>query len=144
MEQQSNESLFGLEIDETVSGYFKDASKWARFVSIVGFIFLGIMFLSLIIGSATAVRSFNLYYSGNRLNQNSSGASLAVVAILLIACTFLFIFIIRSATFIKRGIDRQDQSLFNEGLKSMKNGFMLHGILIIVWIAFNLIQAFFI
>src|SRR5215471_6034270 len=116
MEQQSNENLFGLEIDEIASSYFRDGSKWARFVSIVFFCVIGFVFICMALASTAVIRAFSTYFPGGQGMQALAGAVLVIVAVVLIAFLIVSVFMFRAATSIRKGIDRQDQNLFNEGL----------------------------
>ena len=46
MEQPANSNLFDLQLDQTCINYLNEASRWSRFLSILGFIYCGLMLIA--------------------------------------------------------------------------------------------------
>lgn len=130
-----------LEVDEISGNYFKTASRWSIFISIVYIVCM------LLIGIVLLANNDNLTYTYSRVmsTQQLNIALGALVAILIIAVVIILIitfFFLMSAIQIKKGVIQHDQRVFNSGLGHLKNGLMIYGILALLGIAFNLVSLF--
>lgn len=123
-----------LEINDQGKAYIDEASKWARFLGIIGFIAL---FFILIAG-------LGVLMAGSALVQNSglpfSGAFLGLIYIIM-ALLYFFpsFYLYKFGSVARRGIQTENISDLNEGLRYLKSFFRFTGILTIVVIGFYII-----
>ncbi len=133
--QREESGLFrNLEINEQGNIYIEETSKWARFLSIIGFI---VLFFALIGGlgvmmaSSAAVRSTGMPFSGAIL-----GLFYIIMALLYFFPSF---YLYKFGSLARKGIQTENISDLNEGLRYLKNFFRFTGILVIVIIGFYII-----
>jgi len=139
MEQQpSNEPLFELQVDYDSGNRFNEATKWAKFITIICFIGIGFGVLMLAVSSAVLVQGFGTYMQMPGV-EASGGIVITVIIIVLILFTYISILLYRFATLVKKGIQNQDQAVFNEGLMNLKNYFLINGIFALLGIVVNVV-----
>ena len=135
MDQSSNEPLFELRLDHEAGHHFKESSKWARFLSIVYFVVIGIFLLALAFGANALITTFGQFAGGF---EGAAGLLITVIIIVLGILLITTILLYRFATFTKDGIERQDQIMFNKGLQALKNYLIVYGVLTILGIVISL------
>ena len=101
MEHQQDSSLFGMNVDQVGKSHLADAARWAKFLSIMGFIGCGLVvligvFFGSIFGILTTGLERNSPY-GNMPNSAPFGAAMAFIYIIIaliyfFPCLFLFRF----------------------------------------------------
>ena len=105
-----------LEIEQSTLKQLNTARKWAMFLAIIGFIFLGIMIVVGLI-AGTFLKTFS---SG----ENNSGISdsLMFIPILLIGLIYFFpvLFLFRFSKYISRAIQNLDNLQFHKAIKNLK------------------------
>jgi len=120
---QNEQSLFQLSLDDEAVFQCKEISKWAKFLGIIGFVFLGLL---LLVSIAT---TFYLTHTSG-LGTLIGSIYLAVVGIYIYPVLALF----RFGKWMKTALTTADQVLFNKSLKSLKNCFLYIGIVTIILI----------
>ena len=117
-----------LEIEQSTLKQLNTARKWAMFLAIIGFIFLGIMIVVGLI-AGTFLKTFN---SGE--NNFGISDSLMFIPILLIGLIYFFpvLFLFRFSKYISRAIQNLDNLQFHKAIKNLKLYFAYIGILIII------------
>ncbi|HKZ67191.1 MAG TPA: DUF5362 family protein [Chitinophagaceae bacterium] len=141
MEQNQDSSLFGINVDQTAKSHLAEAAKWAKFLSIIGFISCGFLVLiGIFFGSFMSM--FSSQYGNNPYSElpTSSpefGAAMAVVYI-IIALIYFFpcLFLFRFATKMKAALASNDQEVLNTSFQNLKASFRYVGIITIVMLAF--------
>lgn len=117
-----------LDIEQPTLKQLNTARKWAMFLAIVGFIFLGIMIVVGLI-AGTFLKTFS---SG----ENSFGISdsLMIVPIIIISIIYFFpvLFLFRFSKYLSRAIQNLDKLQFHKAIKNLKLYFAYIGILIII------------
>jgi hypothetical protein len=144
MEQNTeNSSLFELQIDHNATAYLKEAARWAKFLSIVGFVFCGLM---IIIG-IFAGSIFTFIFS--RMNPEGFGGAgvgvfFTVIYILLAALNFFpCLYTYNFATKAQTALRNNDQEQLNLSLKNLKSLYRFLGILMIIVLGFYAIAIVF-
>lgn len=135
-QQQSEEpTLFnGLEVNATGKEYITEASKWAKFLGILGFISLGLM----ILGGLTIMTSGSamLRASGMPIGGGVIGLIYLVGALLFF---FPAYYLYKFGAVSRKAMQTGSIADLNAGLGYMKSYFKFSGILAIVIIAFYII-----
>ena len=137
MEQQpSNEPLFELQVDYDSGNSFSETSKWAKFLSIVYFVCIGIAVLFTAFSSAIIIQALATIMPEL---ASVGGVIVGGVILALIIFTYLTILLYRFATQVKQGILNRDQALFNDGVKNLKNYFLIYGVFSLLMLVLNLV-----
>ena len=130
MEQNPSGDLFDLHVDQESSSYLGETAKWAKFMSILGFIFCGLIVL---VGLFAA--SFLSATMGKFGGEGSplGGAALSFIYILFslvyfFPCLFLFNF----ASKMQVALRNNDQQQLTQSFKNLKSCYKFLGILMIV------------
>src|SRR4030095_2241889 len=85
MEQQDqiqDAGLFGLSIDTTGREHLKEAARWARFLAIVGFVFIALVAIFLIAGGSYFA---NMFGRVNQYNDATSGFTTGMTIAIIIS-----------------------------------------------------------
>jgi hypothetical protein len=117
-----------IEIEQQTLTHLNTTRKWAMFLAIIGFIFLGlIIIIGLIAG--TFLTAFNSGEKGLGIPE-----SLMFVPILLLAVIFFFpvLFLFRFSKHTSHAIQTLDKLELHKAIKNLKSYFAYIGILIII------------
>jgi hypothetical protein len=124
-----------IEIEQSTLKQLNTARKWAMFLAIIGFIFLGIMIVVGLI-AGTFLKTFS---SGD--NSFGLSDSLMIISIILLALIYFFpvLFLFRFSKYISRAIQNLDKLQFHKAIKNLKLYFAYIGILIIIVLSIYLV-----
>jgi len=136
-----NQSILELKVDQSASRSLSDAARWARFLSIVGFVGMGLLVLCLLL-LRTVISDTLTQFAPKMAIGDSYGFVVAIVVIMVAIVVALMYLLFRGATLIKRGIETKNQETFNNGLSSLKIYFAIYGVFAIVGLIANLIALF--
>lgn len=127
---ESQTPLFSFSIDQTAAMYLSETGRWSRFLSVIGFIFIALIALGGILG-ATILGSMGGMY-GTAM-PGGMGVAMAFMY-LLIAALYLYptIALYRFGKLIRPALHNQDQQLFNEAIRHLRNVFKFMGILTLI------------
>jgi len=144
MEHQQDSSLFGMNVDQVGKSHLADAARWAKFLSIMGFIGCGLVvligvFFGSIFGILTTGLERNSPY-GNMPNSAPFGAAMAFIYI-VIALIYFFpcLFLFRFASKMKSALASNDQETLNISFQNLKATFRFIGILTLIGLCFWLL-----
>lgn len=121
---QSNDSIA---INDEIKDYLLESAKWAKFLSILGFIGLGLIALAsiliVILGSS----------SGSYSNRSEQPAWIVFIYITLAVVYYFPInYLFQFSTGVKRAINSNNQESFTSGFKNLKSHYRFVGIMSIV------------
>jgi putative copper export protein len=123
---QDNPELLEMHLDYDGGNTLREAVRWSKFLSIVGIAGIGLL---LVVGLIATPYVLNGY---GQLTPESEG----IIEVLLITLALYFsaliaaaILLLRFSRLTKKGMDQEDQHIFNRGLKSLKITFIILGIL---------------
>ncbi len=134
MEQPTN--LFELHLDQQSLNYLNEAARWARFLSIVGFISCGLM---VIVGVffASALSAMMSGMSSESAFAIMGGGFLSFIYIffaLLIFFPSLYLF--NFSFKMRKAFQNNDQQVLSDSLKSLKSFFKFYGIFTVIILCF--------
>jgi len=138
MEQNTSPNLFDLHIDQQSSAYLSEAAKWAKFLSIVGFIGCGI--IAIIAFFAGTILS-SVFGRAATMPDGESVAALSAVSgifltIIYLGVAVLFFFrcfyLYKFAVKAQAAIKNNDQEQLVESFKNLKTLYKYIGILTII------------
>ena len=137
----TNQSLFELQIDQQSIAYMSETARWAKFLSIVGFVMCGLMVIfALLFGSIMSSFSrlggSDVYSSS--VNFGSTFFSLFYI-VLAILCFFPCLYLFNFSTKMQTALRNNDQANLNLSFGNLKSCFKFVGILTIVILSFYLL-----
>ena len=139
MEQNPSSSLFNLNIDPSTKSYLFETAKWARFLSIVGMISLGLMILFAFFFSTVFSSLSNTGFDGEATGTEWSSAMGMVMGViyLVIAVIWFFplLYLLRFSNTIKTALNSNDQNALNVSFQNLKSCFRYVGIVTIIVLA---------
>jgi Family of unknown function (DUF5362) len=141
MEQNQDSTLFGMSVDQTGRTHLAEAAKWAKFLSIMGFIGCGlIVLIGVFFGSFFSMFSGKLNQASPYGDMPASGGFGAAMAIMyvIIALIYFFpcLFLFRFATKMKTALASNDQETLNTSFQNLKATFRFIGILTLIGLCF--------
>jgi hypothetical protein len=133
---QHDKPLFALTIEPITKLHLADAAKWARFISVVGYIFLGLSVAGMLFSGASYL---TLLSGGNRYGSDSTGilsaagiAGMVGYLFVVVLIFFAYLYLHRFGTRMRLALKGEDQQMFNLSCQSLKVLFRYVGILIII------------
>jgi len=136
-----DQSILELQVDQTASKNLSEVSRWAKFLSITGFVFMGCMLIVFIAMRSQIASTLSQVIPGFA-EVNSLGVLVAFFIIIAGIVFLLMYFLFRGSILIKKGIETKSQDMFNNGLASLKAYFMMYGILAIIALISNFVIIF--
>lgn len=135
---QHGNPLFTLAIDPLTKTHLGEAAKWARFLAIVGMIFLAIMLLFFVIGGTAMFQMFSGLDQSNPAMANATGSGMVFMAFWLILIVVLWFFpllyTLRFANGMRRALRANDQEALNTAFKNLKITLRFLGIVTIIFL----------
>ncbi|HEY0041290.1 MAG TPA: DUF5362 family protein [Flavisolibacter sp.] len=132
---EENSSLFSTSIDPVSKEHLTEAAKWARFLAIVGFVFLVLMIIAGVFASIAVSRFDDMYSeetSGRRMS-NVLGTTTAITYIIMALIWFFpLLSLLRFANAMKAGLASNDQERINTSFQNLKVFFRYVGIVTII------------
>jgi hypothetical protein len=132
MEQQNTSNLFDLQLDQQSSDYLGETARWAKFLSIIGFILCGLLvILGVFMGSFIAGSLSSSMNFGPASMLGGGFFTFLYVAFALVyffPCLYLYQF----SSKMRVALQNNDQVMLNTSLRSLKSCFKYFGILAIV------------
>ena len=139
MEENSQETLISLNVDYDAGNMLKETARWTKFISIVGIIGVAILLLALAVGGTYIITLYAQMFPGIQ----GFGSAIIFLAFIFVAILGFMVFLLyRFSTLIKKGIEMQDQTVFNKGLSALKIYFIISGIFAILSLIGNLAKLF--
>lgn len=143
MEQQiqnQDAGLFGLSIDATGRGHLVEAARWARFLAIVGFVFIALVAIFLIAGGSYIATMFGRVNQYNDVGPGfTTGMTIGIIIYYLciaLLVFFAYLFLYRFAVNMKMALQGNNQELLNRSFQNLKVLYRYWGILTVIGLAF--------
>ena len=132
MENLTNSTIDNgtLELENSALKHLDETRKWTLFLSILGFVFIGLMFvvaiIMVIVGSSNAI----------------PGLSAAMLLPLLLVCVLYFFpiyYLFQFSSYSKQALIKKDNSLLTKAIQYLKMQFRFMGILAIIMLCIYII-----
>jgi hypothetical protein len=136
MEQPANSNLFDLQLDQTSINYLNEASRWSRFLSILGFIYCGLMLLGGVFVGSIMSRLPGINGDNSAMQMMSSGVFGFIFFCGALIMFFPTLFLYNFSTKIRKAFRNNDQSVLSESFKNLKSFFKFYGIIAIIGLSF--------
>lgn len=136
----------GLQVTRNMKINWLSTSKWAMFLAILGFIYVGFLLIAVAFMMPMMRTALSMTGQEELAGLIESAGIFFVLFMLLFAAVIFFIhlFHLRFSTGIKRALQYDDQDSFESAWRNLRNHFRLYGIVAIVTIATYIIALIFI
>jgi hypothetical protein len=139
MDQQSNKSLFDLQLIAESKNHLANAAKWARFLAICGMVGIILMVVG---GSYMAFvvtktdPELRDIYRESGMSPEGLGAGMVFVYILAgLLYFFPCLFLLQFANKMRTALTEGDELMLSESFRSLKKTFRYMGVLTIIFLA---------
>lgn len=146
MEQTTNTSLFSLSIDPVTKAHLYETAKWAKFLAVVGMIFLVLMIVAGVFGSAmlfSTMGGLDNEYGGTGMATYGSGIFATYMIVVAVIYFFPLLFTLRFANKMRTALNGNDQQALNTSFQNLKACFRYIGIITIIALVFLVIGLVF-
>ena len=137
----SDQNLFELQIDQQSISYLGETARWAKFLSIVGFVMCGIMIVAAVF-AGTIMATFSRFGNNDALGSTMgySGVLISGIYIVLaLLCFFPYLFLFNFSVKMQSALRNNDQTNLNISFSNLKSCFKFVGILTIIVLSFYLL-----
>ena len=125
MVENSQEPLIDLTVDHDAANSLNETARWTKFISIVGIIGVALLLLCLLFAGTMITTLTSKMMPGF---ESYTGIVISIVIVVVAILGLMVTLLYRFSTNIKKGIETQDQELFNKGLSSLKTYFIISGV----------------
>lgn len=144
MENNSHFDSFELQFTPIAQSFYREAGKWARFLSILGFIFIAIYVIwgfVLMAGSAAAGSDPALSGMGGVGAMAALGGTVLGVIVIIAAVVMFFptLYLYRFGSKAKLALDNNNTEYLTNSIENLKSYFKFFGILMIIYLVFMVI-----
>jgi hypothetical protein len=137
METNPQEPFLDLNVDYDAGNLLKDTSRWTKFIAVVGIIGVAMMLLVLLLGGSYLVGLYSRILPGI---EAYTGLVVFVMVLFMIVLGTMVFLLYQFSNLVRRGIEIQDQELFNKGLYSLRIYFIMSGLFAILALIGNLVN----
>ncbi len=134
-----NENVLGgnLQVDDIATAHLRETAKWAKFLSILGFI-LSALLVVFGIFAGSILTNFNKMGDPGGAGAKVIGAGMLSVIYIIIAAIYIMLslYLYRFATRMLATLQHPDQVLFNDALNNLRLVYKITGIIVIVYLCF--------
>lgn len=137
-EQNKESTLFGFGIDQSSKAHLWEASKWAKFLAIMGFIMCGLAVVFGIFMGTIYSSMMKNYDDYGAASTYADGMSIFMIILYVgIAVIYFFpcLFLLRFANHMKNALNTDDQVTLNTSFQNLKIMFRYVGIVTIIFIS---------
>ncbi|MBB1284011.1 hypothetical protein HRH25_06465 [Flavisolibacter sp. BT320] len=136
---EQNSSLFSLTIDPLAKSHLLETAKWARFLAIVGFVFLAFAVLLGVYSTVTVNRFEEDYREmgglGSEGVMSSAGTGVAVMYIIMAVIWFFpLLFTLRFANQMRNALQGNNQELLSASFHNLKVCYRYLGIITVIFL----------
>lgn len=140
---EENQTLFTLSIEPVTKTHLSEAARWARFIAVAGFIFIGIVVVCLVLGGAYLSTYFTkftrIYGSDVSYNAGITAGIIAYYLLYMVVIFFAYLFLFRFGVRMKTALNGNSQDMLNSSFQNLKILLRYIGILLIIVIVFALL-----
>lgn len=144
MEETSVFEKFELQLDQSAKGFLKETAKWAYFLSIMGFILIGLMVLFAVFAGTLFSNMGNTVPGMGAMGGGSFGVIMGVVYFALAAIYFFPVYYLNKfAVNAKKAFRENDSEALTNSFEYLKSHYKFIGIFTLsIMILYGLIIVF--
>ena len=125
---QITDELLDLNVDYDAGNTLKDTVRWTRFISIIGFIGVGLLIVVLLVVIFAGESIFAFYERVIPNLADSAWIVITLLFVLILICGFFMVMLARFSRLTRKAIETQDQEMFTKGLNALRIYFLCCGI----------------
>jgi hypothetical protein len=138
MESTVQSNLFDLQVDQTAMAYLRDAARWAKFLSVAGFIFCGLFVVVAILVMSLLSTLFNSVGASGVAGIGAVPIAFVYILIAILnffPCLYLYNFAVK----MQLALAGNDQEQLNTSFRNMRAFYRFVGVMMIVGLGFFLL-----
>ena len=128
--------LFELNIDPVSKIYLHDTARWGKFLAIVGFVIIAMLFVLGV--TVTALDPDSIYYNDPNVDKTMYTGTMVgtVIAFLLMGLIYFFpcYYLLRFSNKMKAALISNDQETLNHSFKYLKSLLRFVGVLTLIFV----------
>jgi len=132
-----------LRVSNDAKGFLKEAARWAQFLSIIGFVMIGLVLIVTLISFAIGAESASSLDGAFSISVGGGLGGVLGLIILLIIYFFPILYMYNFSVNIKKALQIDDEDALTKGFEYLKSHYKYVGILTIIlmsiWLIFFLI-----
>ena len=130
----------GLRINEHSKSFLRETAKWAKFLSIVGFVGIGLMVLLAVFGEYLSLNAAN----SNTFTFETDGGIAGMVVVLILAIIYFFpvYYLYKFANNMKAALQSEEEDQLTDAFEMLKSHYKFMGILTIIILSIYLLLFF--
>lgn len=140
MEPNQEQSLFDSNMDHVTQEHLQSVAKWTRFISITGFVMLGLVVILLLAAGSQLATTFSSLPGFGALDM--AGAVIAILIIVLLIFGIWVFFLFKASNLLTNGLQNRDSAMLAEGFSAMKTYFIISFVLSILSLLSTLYSSF--
>lgn len=137
MEEKSSFESFELQFNSVAQGFLRETAKWAKFLSIVGFVVIGLMVLGALAMFALGGSSSQMGAMGGTMGMMGALGAAAGFIYLLMAVLYFFpvLYLYKFATKAISALNSSNTEELTSSLENLKSHYKFIGILMAIMLA---------
>lgn len=137
----TDQHLFDLQIDQQGINYLGETARWAKFLSIVGFVLCGLMIVFALFAGSILTTFAKLGTSDALSSGMGMGGAFVSLIYIVIALLYFFpcLYLFNFSGKMQTALRNNDQNQLNASFGNLKSCFRFVGILTIVFLSFYLL-----
>ncbi len=143
MEDTSRFDSFELQFTPVAQSFYRETAKWARFLAIVGFVFIGLYILWALMILALGGAAFSAAQGMGAMG--AVGGTFVGIIILVVGILMFFptLYLYRFGTKAKQALESSNTEYLTTSLENLKSYFKFLGIMVAIYLAFVVLMFFF-
>ena len=129
MEPNQEQSLFDSNMDHVTQEHLQSVAKWTRFISITGFIGLGIILVILLIAGTQITGQLSELSGLKGFDMAGAGVIIAIIVVAILISVLWVYFLFKSSNLLTNGLQNRDPAMIADGFRAMKTYFIISFVL---------------
>ncbi len=140
MEPNQEQSLFDSNMDHVTQEHLQSVAKWTRFLSITGFVVLGLMLVFMLVAGSQLASALSELPGFGALDM--AGAVVAIVLVALFIFGLWIYFLFKASNLLTSGMQNRDAAILADGFRAMKTYFIISFVLSVLSLLSTLFTTF--
>ncbi|HTQ28763.1 MAG TPA: hypothetical protein VMI35_11565 [Puia sp.] len=135
MENSSSEAILDIHVDYDAGNTLKDTVRWTKFIAVTGIVAVVLLLICVTLAGGYIIDAVSRIMPGI---EDFSAFIISGIVLGLLILGFMVFLLYRFSTLVRRGLETQDQQLFNKGLWNLRIYFTISGIFAILGLIINI------
>jgi nitric oxide reductase large subunit len=116
-------------MDHVTQEHLQSVSKWTRFISITGFIGLGLILIILLIAGSQVAGQLSSLSGLNGFDMAGAGVIIAIIVVAILIMVLWVYFLFKASNLLSNGLQSRDSAMIADGFRAMKIYFIISFVL---------------